>query len=265
MQHMNVHSGESASLPTLISRYQQEQTGSEAFARTQLLALIYHSTALDGNSLTPDRIDSLSQLSKTGYDPVPDELLILDYFQGQQLITNWATSHEPLSLAKVQQVGACVMRQTGGCSQHFLSLSDSRQGEIRTFDLSAAGWIYERPTQIKIALQKLVTLTNSGLQKRLTARQTYELSFKLHAEFIRIHPFVEGNGRVARLLMNYVQQYANLPQSIVFVGDRKAYMSSLGSSLKLKSEKPFNDFMFGQLMQLLTLDPQLKHCLSNES
>ena len=121
------------------------------------------------------------------------------------------------------------------------------------------------PLKIKKALQELIKQTNSSLQKKLTIRQTYELSFKLHTELIRIHPFGEGNGRVARLLMNYVQQYLKLPQSVVFEADRKAYFTSLENSFRIKSEKPFNDFMFGQLIKLLTIDPLRKNSHVNES
>lgn len=38
-----------------------------------------------------------------------------------------------------------------------------------------------------------------------TLREQYELSFNAHLNLVTIHPWVDGNGRTARLLMNYIQ------------------------------------------------------------
>ncbi len=49
----------------------------------------------------------------------------------------------------------------------------------------------------------------------------------LHCEFIRIHPFADGNGRTARLLVGYELTRNNLPTAIIKARDRKAYLEGL--------------------------------------
>ena len=145
MKPINVQASETAGLPSLVSRYQREQTQPDSLNRRQYLLLVYHSTALDGHALTPDQIELLGEEEGSKSDRTREEMMVLDYGQGQKLITDWATDHEPLSLANVQELGACVMRHTGGIIKHFLSLTDSAQGELRTHELSGAGGFYERP------------------------------------------------------------------------------------------------------------------------
>ena len=254
MKQMNGWAGETVSLPNLLIRYQLEQAQSETFQRAQYLSQIYHSTALDGNSLTLGQMAYLSDTEKVGPDCSSGELMLLDYIQGQKLITEWATSKEPLTLMNVQQLGACVMQHTGGITNHFLYPIDSRKGEWRTHELSGASSVYERPHKIQRALHELIKLTNTNLQRSQTIRQMYETSFRLHAELIRIHPFAEGNGRVARLLMNYVQQYYRIPQSVVFLEDRPAYLTALSTTFRAKVNMPFYTFMFEQLNKLVTVN-----------
>ena len=75
------------------------------------------------------------------------------------------------------------------------------------------------------------------------------LSFNVHFNMVSIHPFSDGNGRLSRLLMNYVQMYHNKPLSIVFQVDKIDYFNVLEQSRKEESIKPFNDFMYAQSLK----------------
>ena len=54
-----------------------------------------------------------------------------------------------------------------------------------------------------------------------------ELAALLHYRYIRIHPFDDGNGRVARLLVNYVLYYNDLPPVIIKTSDKREYLRAL--------------------------------------
>ena len=62
--------------------------------------------------------------------------------------------------------------------------------------------------------------------------EQYELSFNAHLNLATIHPWVDGNERTARLLMNYIQFYYRL----------------------FELNQPFLDFMVVQLKKSLTLE-----------
>lgn len=54
-----------------------------------------------------------------------------------------------------------------------------------------------------------------------------EIAANFHYKFVRIHPFDDGNGRVSRLLMNYVLLYYNFPPIIIKSDDKTNYLRAL--------------------------------------
>src|SRR5690554_8215102 len=57
-----------------------------------------------------------------------------------------------------------------------------------------------------------------------------ELASLFHYRFIRIHPFQDGNGRIARLLVNYILLKHGYPMIIVPSKDKEKYLDSLNKS-----------------------------------
>ena len=76
-------------------------------------------------------------------------------------------------------------------------------------------------------------------------REQYELSFNAHLNLVTIHPWVDGNGRTVRLLMNYIQFCYHLFPTKIFKEDREEYILSLRQCLS---------FMAGQLKKSLSLE-----------
>ena len=87
-----------------------------------------------------------------------------------------------------------------------------------------------------------------------TFREQYELSFNDHLNLVIIHPWVDGNGRTARLLMNYIQFYYHLFPAKIFKEDREEYILSLRQCQDEEANQPFLDFMAGQLKKSLSLE-----------
>lgn len=56
------------------------------------------------------------------------------------------------------------------------------------------------------------------------------LAAMVHYKFVRVHPFDDGNGRVARLLMNYVLLRNNLPPLVIKASEKKAYLVALNKA-----------------------------------
>ena len=87
-----------------------------------------------------------------------------------------------------------------------------------------------------------------------TFREQYELSFNAHLNLVTIHPWVDDNGRTARLLMNWIQFYYHLFPAKIFKEDREEYNLSLRQCQDEESNQPFLAFMAGQLKKSLSLE-----------
>lgn len=82
---------------------------------------------------------------------------------------------------------------------------------------------YASPIETPILMQELI----EWYRTEEKAIHPVTLAAMLHYKFVRIHPFDDGNGRVARLLMNYVLLRNNFPPVIIKSNDKANYLHAL--------------------------------------
>lgn len=223
----------------------------------------YHSTAIDGTSLTLPQTRDLIQTGK----PIPDKLLthqwtMIDHHQALLQMLDLASQHDPLNLKSLQEVAATLMHHTGGRVYSLLSSYDTSNGELRIDSAGVGRRVIVAAHKLPAALTELLKAVNTRITHLKTPRQLYDLSFTAHFQLLTLHPFGVGNGRLARLLMSYIQHYHQLPLSLVYVDNRPSYLTSLESSWSQKTTVPIVGFMHSQLLRLLTegIDqPPYKH------
>lgn len=66
-----------------------------------------------------------------------------------------------------------------------------------------------------------------------------ELASKIHVDFVGIYPFIDGNGRTSRLLMNLELMKAGFPPAIITIQDRLEYYNTLDIAHTSKNYHPF--------------------------
>jgi len=76
-----------------------------------------------------------------------------------------------------------------------------------------------------------------------------EFADNVHFHFVSIHPFRDGNGRVSRLLMNYILACYNFPMFFVFKENRIKYIDALCEAQETEDVTPFYEFMYKQYIK----------------
>jgi Fic family protein len=239
-------------LPQLLDRYRTIVAGVKDSKQNELSRLTYHSTAIEGSSLTLAQTRTLIQtrqpiLSKT----LTDQWRIINHHQALAQILTMASQHEPLNRMALQDVAATLMAQTGEPTHSLLSSFDSRKGELRIDSALTGRRLLVAAHKLPVALNELLKGINTRISQLKTPRQIYDLSFEAHFQLLTLHPFGAGNGPMARLLMTYVQHYHHVPLSQVYVDHRPAYLTSLESSWSQKTTVPIVHFLHSQLLRLL--------------
>ncbi len=73
--------------------------------------------------------------------------------------------------------------------------------------------------------------------------------------FVYIHPYMGGNGRVARFLMNTMMASGGYPWTVIPVGERKPYMETLEKASVSEDIVPVADFLGGLVTKGLAGEP----------
>ena len=96
--------------------------------------------------------------------------------------------------------------------------------------VKGANWVPTNDRSIVPNLEALCkTIYNGKLNSKVSP---IELSALFHAEFIRIHPFMDGNGRTARILSNYLLILNELPTISIKYGDRQGYFNAINKAVE---------------------------------
>ena len=97
---------------------------------------------------------------------------------------------------------------------------------------------YASPEETPSLMGDLVKWYNTEEQKANLL--PIELAALFHYRYIRIHPFEDGNGRIARLLVNYILLRHNYPMMVIPTADRKNYLNALSQCDENTGKEPYN-------------------------
>ncbi len=100
--------------------------------------------------------------------------------------------------------------------------------------------------KISSLIKQLIADINAQIDQVEKFEDIYKLAFDAHYQMVSIHPFADGNGRLSRLLMNYVQHYHREPLTIVFKEDKIDYYQALEETRDKEDIGVFEAFMFNQ-------------------
>ncbi len=106
----------------------------------------------------------------------------------------------------------------------------------------AAGDVPDRLQEHFDVTRKLFDQLDSFQKNIQFIQEVIKVSAYIHAELIRIHPFRDGNGRVSRLVMNYILRKYNLPLLPMNV-PKQEYIDTLNHYYKTKDIEPLCELL----------------------
>lgn len=120
-------------------------------------------------------------------------------------------------------------------------INDEFAGKVRDFNVSISGTVFKPPSSESLSYE----LKNffRWYEKTKHKLHPFESSALTHLRFVTIHPFGDGNGRISRLLMNFVLKKKDFPMLDVPYADREDYYDSLEDCQINKIEKPFVNYL----------------------
>ena len=222
-----------------------------------LYSLITHSTAIEGSTLTELDTQLLFDEGVTAKGkPLVHHLMNEDLKQAYDFAKAESGQLVPITPVFLQRLNAVLMRTTGSVHSVMGGSFDSSKGEFRLCGVTAGvgGQSYMNYIKVPAKVDELCVLLQEKQKIARTFREQYELSFNAHLNLVTIHPWVDGNGRTARLLMNYIQFCYRLFPTKIFKEDREAYILSLRQCQNEETNQPFLSFMAGQLKKSLSLE-----------
>ncbi|AKB85116.1 Fic family protein [Methanococcoides methylutens] len=188
----------------------------------------YHSNAIEGNTLTLSETKLVLEEGITiGGKSLREHLEASNNAKAFDLIEDLARENKAIDHMLVQQVHEIVTKNI---------LEDA--GRYRTKNVRITGAVKTPPDWSKIIkmLDELFNKVNSSKDSII------ETSTLLHHGFVEIHPFIDGNGRVARLLTNLYLMGNRYPPIILKKEDRLKYYKALRSA-DAGNLKPFANFI----------------------
>lgn len=219
------------------------------YQKFYLYSIITHSTAIEGSTVTEIENQLLFDEGITAKGkPMVEQLMNLDLKRAYEQAIKWANEHKSFTIDMLKALSALVMRNTGS---HYSTLSgefDSSKGDLRLVGVTAGagGRSYMDYRKVPMKLQEFCDHINQrreALIKNPNDMDAYLLSFDAHNILVTIHPWVDGNGRMSRLITNYLQFEFGLIPSKVVKEDKAAYIEALNKSREDETMVPFQEFM----------------------
>ena len=200
-----------------------------------LYSIVTNSTAIEGSAVTEVENQLLFDEGITAKGrSLTEQMMNVDLKDAYLHAFRIAAENPTYTPQLLQQLSALVMRRTGSEYSTIAGHFDSSKGEFRLYNVSAGigGRIYLAYSKVPHAVDNFCEWINEEIAKidKSDIAACYRLSFEAHFRLVTIHPWVDGNGRTTRLVMNMIQRQLGLVPSIVRKEDKGEYIQSLVDS-----------------------------------
>lgn len=193
----------------------------------------HHSTAIEGNTLVMKQVEALLEQGRAvgnkelaEYMEVRGYADAADWVYNQALRPSMSDGVELLTRAELRRVHEMAMGPVWNVAPHPDATPRERPGSFREHDIQPFPGGMTPPTWpiVPAAIDDWIRRVN---ELEMGVAVFPEHLADLHAEFERVHPFLDGNGRTGRLVLNLILVRLGYPPAIIYKRQRSAYLNAL--------------------------------------
>lgn len=164
----------------------------------------YNSNAIEGNTLTLLETKLVLEEGLTiGGKKLREHFEVINHAEAIHYVKDIVERKLELSEFVIKSIHQLLLR----------NIDDENAGRYRTNNVGISG-SQHTPPHYAIVPEKMEQMLN-WYQKEKDQLHPVEVAARLHFHFVHIHPFTDGNGRTARLIMNVVLMKYGFPPAIV--------------------------------------------------
>ena len=245
-------------LTALIEQYKQLGIDSQIdYEKFYLYSIITHSTAIEGSTVTEIENQLLFDEGITAKGkPLMEQMMNLDLRRAYEESIRLAKNHTDITVDILKALSHLVMQNTGSTYKTVLGDFSSANGDLRIVNVTAGvgGRSYLSYRKVPAKLQEFCDWLNAQRQRPMSLSERYDLSFEAHYRLVTIHPWADGNGRMARLVMNQIQFEFGLIPAKVLKEDKGDYINALIATREADDMSIFLEFMTDEMVKTLSAD-----------
>ena len=195
----------------------------------------HHSTAIEGNTLVLKQVE---QLLAEGRAVGNKDLREYMEVRGYANAADWVYTHglrpgswsndELITLTELRHIHQLAMTPSWDVEPHPDATPEEKPGSFRRHDIQPFPEGMQPPpwTDVPTAVDEWIKQAQA--LPSIEELKLPEAIAAVHARFEQIHPFLDGNGRTGRLVLNLLLIRLQYPPAIIYKGDRTRYLKALG-------------------------------------
>ena len=207
------HEALSEKLEKIRDNFQKEwkrvpQSAKEKDLQELAIAFTYNTNAIEGSTITPEEARLILEDKVAPNKPIRD---IRETESHAAVFWQMLKTEEPLSGRLLLKWHKNIFRET----------RPDIAGRFRNYSVRVGSYVAPDWSEVESLMEQIVTFAKQS------TLNSVEVAARAHYMFEKVHPFGDGNGRVGRLLMNYILWKNGYPMLIIEYAKRKSYYQAL--------------------------------------
>jgi Fic family protein len=219
----------------------------------------YHSNAIEGNKLNFGETKAFLMYGITAKGkPLKDHLDIKGHNEAIYFLENIVKKNENFTETDIRALHKVILVEEyeikaetmdGTIVKKMVKLGTYKTLPNHVKTLTGEIHYYATPEETPIKMKELMDWYSEVKDSNM---HPLIIASIFHYQFVAIHPFDDGNGRIARLFMNLILMRNHFPPVIIKIEDRERYYLAL-SQADSKQFKPFIEFIGKELLRSLDI------------